>query len=55
MWNLILGRTVTSEKNRRRNFEEHMQIASAICDRDPDRAYESMKAHMENLETRYWD
>lgn len=55
MWNLILGRTVTSVENRKRNYKEHMQIASAICDREPERAYESMKAHMENLETRYWE
>lgn len=54
MWTLIRSRTVTCEKNRKRNYEEHMQIARAICDRDPDLAYESMKTHMKNLEERYW-
>ncbi len=55
MWSLILSRTVTMEENRRQHFQEHMQIAEAILAGDAELAYETMKAHMEDLERRYWN
>ena len=55
MWSLILSRTVTAEENRRQHFLEHMQIAEAILAGDPEEAYNRMKAHMEDLERRYWN
>jgi len=55
MWSLILSRTVTAEENRKQHFQEHMQIAEAILAGDAALAYETMKAHMEDLERRYWN
>ncbi len=55
MWSLILSRTVTAEENRRQHFLEHMQIAEAILAGEPEEAYNRMKAHMEDLERRYWN
>ena len=55
MWSLILSRTVTAEENRKQHFEEHMQIAEAILSGDADLAFRSMKAHMSDLERRYWN
>lgn len=55
MWSLILSRTVTAEENRKQHFAEHMQIAEAILAGDAEKAYAIMKAHMEDLERRYWN
>ena len=55
MWKLILSRTVTAAENREQHFREHMQIAEAILAGDAELAYSSMKAHMEDLERRYWN
>ncbi len=55
MWKLILSRTVTAAENREQHFKEHMQIAEAILAGDAELAYTVMKAHMEDLERRYWN
>ena len=55
MWSLILSRTVTAEENRKQHFIEHMQIAEAILSGNAELAYTGMKAHMEDLERRYWN
>ena len=55
MWSLILSRTVTAAENREQHFQEHMQIAEAILAGDAEGAYTVMKAHMEDLERRYWN
>ena len=55
MWSLILSRTVTAEENRKQHYEEHMQIAEAILAGDSEAAYNRMKAHMEDLDRRYWN
>ncbi len=55
MWSLILSRTVTAEENRVQHFREHMQIAEAILAGNADLAYSTMRAHMEDLERRYWN
>ena len=55
MWSLILSRTVTAEENRKQHYEEHMQIAEAILAGDAEVANNRMKAHMEDLERRYWN
>ena len=54
MWSLILSRTVTAEENRKQHYKEHMEIAQAILDGKSELAYNYMKAHMEDLERRYW-
>ena len=53
MWSK-LSRTVTAEENRKQHYKEHMEIAQAILDGKSDQAYDYMKAHMEDLERRYW-
>ncbi len=55
MWSLILSRTVTAEENRVQHFREHMQIAEAILAGRGDLARSTMRAHMEDLERRYWN
>lgn len=55
MWSLILSRTVTAEENRKQHYKEHMQIAEAILTGDSQAAFDRMKAHMEDLERRYWN
>ena len=54
MWKLILSRTVTAEENRKQHYEEHMEIAEAILNRNAELAFQNMKTHMSNLEQRYW-
>ena len=54
MWSLILSRTVTAEENRKQHYKEHMEIAEAILSGNAELAYNYMKAHMEDLERRYW-
>lgn len=54
MWSLILSRTVTAEENRKQHYKEHMEIAQAILTGNAELAYKYMKAHMEDLERRYW-
>ena len=55
MWGLILNRTVTAEENRKQHYKDHMDIAQAILDGEAELAYERMRAHMEDLEQRYWN
>lgn len=54
MWDLILSRTVATQKYRERNNQEHLRIAQAVLDRRADDAYAYMKEHMERLHERYW-
>lgn len=54
MWELILYRTVQTQKYRERNYSEHINIAQAVLDGREDDAYTFMKEHMEQLYKRYW-
>lgn len=54
MWDLILKRTVATQRYRERNNVEHLQVAQAVLDRRPDDAYAFMREHMEQLQERYW-
>lgn len=54
MWELILSRTVSTQKYREQNYSEHIQIAEAVRDGRPDDAHTYMREHMEKLYERYW-
>jgi len=54
MWELILSRTVATQKYRELNNREHLHIAQAVLDGRADDAYAFMKNHMEQLYERYW-
>lgn len=54
MWELILSRTIATQKYREQNNHEHLQIAQAVLEGRVDDAYTLMKAHMEQLYERYW-
>lgn len=54
MWELILSRTVSTQKYREQNYSEHIQIAKAVRDGRPDDAHAYMREHMEKLYERYW-
>ena len=54
LWDLILSRTVATEKYRDQNNREHINICQAILGGRPDDAHAAMKAHMEMLYERYW-
>ena len=54
MWELILSRTVATQKYREQNNSEHLRITQAVLDRHVDDAYVFMKDHMEQLYERYW-
>lgn len=54
MWELILRRTVATQKYRERNNREHLRIAQAVHDGRAEEAYALMKDHMEQLYERYW-
>jgi len=54
LWELILSRTVYTEKHKKQNYEEHYFIGRAIIDGRPDDAYALMKEHMYRLYERYW-
>lgn len=54
MWELILSRTVATQKYREQNNREHLYIAQAVLDGRADDAYFFMKDHMERLYERYW-
>lgn len=54
MWELILSRTVATQKYREQNNREHLHIAQAVLDGRADDAYFFMKDHMERLYERYW-
>ncbi|MBR0311743.1 MAG: FadR family transcriptional regulator [Oscillospiraceae bacterium] len=54
MWELILNRTVATQKYREQNNREHLHIAQAVLDGRSDDAYAFMKNHMEQLYERYW-
>lgn len=55
MWELILERTIKTEKYSKQNFIEHKEIAEAIIEGDSDLAYERMKQHMNYFRERYWE
>ena len=54
MWELILSRTVATQKYRELNNREHLHIAQAVLDGRADDAYAFIKNHMEQLYERYW-
>ena len=54
MWELILSRTVATQKYREQNNREHLQIANAVLSGRVDDAYSLMRDHMEQLYERYW-
>ena len=54
MWSLIREQNIRSEFYRQGNFDEHVQIGTAVLEGDAEAAYGRMKLHMERLETRYW-
>ena len=54
MWDLILSRTIATQKYRDQNNLEHIRICEAILDGRADDAHEFMKSHMAMLYERYW-
>ena len=54
MWELILSRTIATQKYREQNNREHLQIANAVLSGRVDDAYSLMRDHMEQLYERYW-
>ena len=54
LWELILSRTIATQKFQDQNNLEHIRICEAILDGRADEAHEAMKAHMEMLYERYW-
>ena len=54
MWELILSRTIATQKYREQNNREHLQIANAVLNGRVEDAYSLMRDHMERLYERYW-
>jgi len=54
MWELILSRTIATQKFRDQNNLEHIRICEAILDGRADDAHGFMKSHMAMLYERYW-
>ena len=54
LWELILSRTIATQKFQDQNNLEHIRICEAILDGRADDAHEYMKAHMAMLYERYW-
>lgn len=54
LWELILSRTVHTDKYRQQNYQEHYYIGRAILDGRADDAHALMKEHMYRLYERYW-
>ena len=54
LWELILSRTIATQKYMDQNNLEHIRICEAILDGRADDAHAFMKAHMEMLYERYW-
>ena len=54
LWELILSRTIATQKYRDQNNMEHIRICEAILDGRADDAHEFMKSHMAMLYERYW-
>ena len=54
LWDLILSRTIATQKYADRNNREHIQICEAILDGRADDANTIMKEHMEQLCERFW-
>ena len=54
LWDLILSRTIATQKYADRNNREHIQICEAILDGRADDANAIMKEHMEQLCERFW-
>lgn len=54
LWELIVRRTVYTDKYRQQNYEEHYHIGRAIIDGRADDAHALMKEHMYRLYERYW-
>ena len=51
---LILSRTIATQRYRDQNNMEHIRICEAILDGRADDAHEFMKSHMAMLYERYW-
>ena len=54
MWQLILSRTIATQKYRDQNNLEHIHICEAILDGRADDAHDFMHSHMLMLFERYW-
>ncbi len=54
LWDLILSRTIATQKYADRNNREHIQICEAILAGRADEAHEIMKEHMYQLHERFW-
>ena len=54
LWELILSRTIATQKYRDQNNLEHIRICEAILNGRADDAHEFMKSHMAMLYERYW-
>ncbi len=54
LWELILSRTIATQKYQDQNNQEHIRICEAILDGRADDAHRFMVAHMEMLYERYW-
>ncbi len=54
MWDLILRRTVATQKYREQNNQEHLNVAQAVLEGRAEDAYAFMREHMERLNERYW-
>lgn len=54
LWDLILSRTIATQKYADRNNREHIQICEAILAGRADEAHEIMTEHMNQLFERFW-
>lgn len=54
LWEMILSRTIATQKYRDQNNREHIHICKAILDGRADDAHAFMQKHMELLYERYW-
>ena len=54
LWELILSRTIATQRYQDQNNMEHIRICEAILDGRADDANEFMKSHMAMLYERYW-
>ena len=54
LWELILSRTIATQRYQDQNNMEHIRICEAILDGRADDAHEFMKSHMAMLYERYW-
>ena len=54
LWELILSRTIATQRYQDQNNMEHIRICEAILDGRADDAHEFMQSHMAMLYERYW-